>query len=121
MLAWRVCVKWQCRSKDRCRRVLKLPRNDNGVNPPLAFCSHVKGTVGVPKGSVSVAGPKRGESGSGVHVQDWVFTGISADVTDMAVRTAAKNGGLRRIDYADYELTSILGFVTVFNLVAYGE
>jgi len=96
-------------------------RNDNGVNPPRALCSHVCASMGVPKGPVAVGGRKSGESGTAVHVKDWVFTGLSADVTDMALRTAAKNGGLKRVDYADYELTSILGFVTVFDLVAYGE
>jgi len=77
--------------------------------------------MGVPKGSVSVAGPKRGESGSAVHVKEWVFTGLSANVTDMALKAAVENGGLKRVDYVDYELTSYAGFVTVFNLVAYGE
>jgi len=96
-------------------------RNDNGVNPPKAFCSHVRGSMGVPRHSVSVDGPKKGESGTAVHVNEWVFTGISANVTDMALASAVKNGGLTRVDYVDYELTSYLGFVTVFNLVAYGE
>jgi len=96
-------------------------RNDRGINPPKALCSTVRGSVGVPKGPVSVAGAKRGESGAGVHVKEWVFTGLSAEATDMALRKAAENGGLKRIDYADYEMTSVLGFVTVFNLVAYGE
>jgi len=77
--------------------------------------------MGVSKGPLSVAGPKKGESGTAVHVNEWVFTGISANVTDMALASAVKDGGLTRVDYVDYELTSYLGFVTIFNLVAYGE
>jgi len=95
--------------------------NRNGINPPSALCAHVRGSVGIPRGPVSVGGPKRGESGSAVHVKEWFFSGASANVTDMALKAAAESGGIRRIDYADYELTSYLGFVTVFNLVAYGE
>jgi len=96
-------------------------RNDNGVNPPAALCSNVRGSMGVPRHAVSVAGPKKGESGTSVHVKEWIYSGISANVTDMALKSAVENGGLTRVDYVDYELTSYLGFVTVFNLVAYGE
>jgi len=96
-------------------------RNDDGINPPAALCSRVRGTMGVPKAPVSVAGSKKGESGTSVHVKEWIYSGISANVTDMALKSAVENGGLTRVDYVDYEMTSYLGFVTVFNLVAYGE
>jgi len=95
--------------------------NENGINPPSALCAHVKGSMGVSKGPLPVGCFKKGESGKAVHVKEWVFSGISANVTDMALKAAAEDGRLGRIYYADYELTSYLGFVTVFNLVAYGE
>lgn len=95
--------------------------NRSGLRPPSALCSHVKGTVGVPREPVLVGGLKSGHTDVAVHLQEWVFTGASAGLVDMALAKAVENGGLRKVHYADYEQTSILGFVTVFNLTAYGE
>jgi len=96
-------------------------RNENGLMPPVAICSHVRATVGAPKGPVSVACLKSGEADISVHIKEWFFSGASAGLLDMTLAKAARNGGLTKIHYADYEQTSILGFVTVFNLIAYGE
>lgn len=95
--------------------------NGSGLTPPLAFVSHLRATVGVPRQPVECAELKSGRTDASVHVKEWVFTGISADIVDMAIAKAANDGRLKKIHYADYEMTSYLGFVTVFNLVAYGE
>lgn len=95
--------------------------NRNGLRPPSALCSHIKGTVSVPREPVLVGGLKTGHTDVAVHLKEWVFTGASAGLVDMALAKAVENGELRKVHYADYEQTSILGFVTVFNLTAYGE
>lgn len=98
-------------------------KNDTGFTPPVALCSHFRATVGCPRDSVpcGAAVAKIGRADGSVMVKEWVYSGISADVVDMALREAIANGGIRKLHYADYEQTSYLGFVTTFNLVAYGE
>ena len=95
--------------------------NRDGLNPPVALCSNIRGTIGVPKGSVPVAGPKVARTDATIHFKEWIFTGLSAGIIDMALENAVANSGLKKVYYADYEQTSYLGFVTVFNIVAYGE
>jgi len=91
--------------------------------PPPALCAHFKATVGCPRESIpsGTSAPKTGHTNGSVLVKEWIWSGLSADVIDMAVQSAAQNGGLKKVYYADYEQTSYLGFVTVFNVVAYGE
>lgn len=95
--------------------------NRNGLTPLSALCSKVKGTIGVPRESVPVGDLKTARTSSSLHFREWVFTGASAGLVDMALQNALSNGELKKVYYADYEQVSILGFVTVFNVTAYGE
>lgn len=95
--------------------------NRNGLTPPSALCSSFRGTVGVPKGAVPVGGLKSARTNAAVHLHEWAVTGASAGLIDMALQNALSNGELKKVYYADYEQVSILGFVTIFNLTAYGE
>ena len=95
--------------------------NQNGLTPPSALCSKVKGTIGVPKDPVPVGGLKTARTSASLHLHEWVFSGASAGLIDMALQNALSNGELKKVYYADYEQVSILGFVTVFNVTAYGE
>jgi len=97
--------------------------NKMGLHPPVALCSHFRATVGCPRESVpcGAAVEKIGRTDGSVMIKEWVYSGISADVVDMALKKAVENGGLKKLYYADYEQTSYFGFVTIFNLVAYGE
>ena len=96
-------------------------KNQNGLTPPSALCSKVKGTIGVPKDPVPVGGLKTARTSASLHLHEWVFSGASAGLIDMALQNALSNGELKKVYYADYEQVSILGFVTVFNVTAYGE
>ena len=96
-------------------------KNDAGLQPPSALCSNLRATVGCPKGPVCCPCPKQGKTDATVRLKEWVFTGISADVVDMALQEAVRDGKLKKVAYADYDQVSILGFVTVFSLTAYGE
>lgn len=96
-------------------------KNQNGLTPPSALCSIIKGTIGVPKGSVSVGNLKTARTSASLHLHEWVFSGASAGLIDMTLQNALSNGELKKVYYADYEQISIFGFVTVFNVTAYGE
>lgn len=96
-------------------------RNGDGLTPPSALCSKIKGTIGIPRESVPTVGLRSGCTDGTVHVKEWIFTGISAGMVNMALQDAVKNGVLKKVYYADYEQVSYLGFVTVFNITAYGE
>ena len=50
-----------------------------------------------------------------------MYTGLSTDICDMALRGAIANGELKKVYFADYEQKTFLGFVTVFTVTAYGE
>lgn len=96
--------------------------NHDGLQPPSAFCSHLSGTVGVPKCPLPIGEiRKSGKTGTSVIVKEWIFSGASVDVLDMTLRRAIENGGLKKVYYADYDQTSYLGFVTLFSVTAYGE
>lgn len=96
-------------------------KNGNGLVPPSALCSKLKCTVGVPKEPVPVAGLKSFRTDASVHVQEWIFSGASAGMLDMSIQAAIDKSGFRKVYYTDYEQISYLGFVTMFNLVVYGE
>ena len=96
-------------------------KNQNGLTPPSALCSVVTGTIGVSKGPVPVGNLKSARTHASVHLHEWVFSGASAGLIDMALQNAVANSGLKKVYYADYEQVSYLGFVTVFNVTAYGE
>lgn len=95
--------------------------NRDGLNPPVALCSNLRGTIGVPKEPIPFADLKSARTDATVHLKEWIFTGLSAGMVDMTLKNAVANSGLKKVYYADYEQTSYLGFVTVFNVVVYGE
>ena len=95
--------------------------NRGGLNPPVALFSTIKGTIGVPRDPIPMERLKSAKTDGTVHLREWVFSGISAGIVDMALQSAVAKGDLKKVYYADYEQTSYLGFVTVFNIVAYGE
>lgn len=45
--------------------------------------------------------------------------GIALDKCD--IETAARNGNLKTVNYADYELTSVLGLFARFTVIAHGD
>ena len=96
-------------------------KTQNGFTLPSALCSNIKGTIGVPKDPVPVGNLKTARTSASLHLHEWVFSGASAGLIDMALQNALSNCELKKVHYADYEQASILGFVTVFNVTAYGE
>jgi len=54
-------------------------------------------------------------------VRDVFFTGMDVAFENCDINTAAGNGGLSTVRYADYELLQFLGIFAVTKVRAYGE
>lgn len=96
-------------------------KNENNLVPPSGLVSDFRAPLVLPKEPISCTNLKVGTGSRSVFVKDWLYTGIGADVTDMALTEAVQSAHIQRLLYADYEQYSILGFVTVFTVTAYGE
>ena len=96
-------------------------KSDHGLVPPSGAITDFRAPLVVPRGPVSCENLKVGKGSRSVYLKEWVYTGISVDVTDMLLEQAARSAGITRICFADYEQYSILGFVTVFTVTVYGE
>ena len=96
-------------------------RGDRTLVPPTGFYAHFRAPLTVNREPVPCEGLKSGTSSGSVYLKEWVYSGISADVCDMALREAIANGDLKEVYFADYEQQTFLGFVTVFTVTAYGK
>jgi hypothetical protein len=54
-------------------------------------------------------------------VQDPLLTGINLAWGDASVETAAEEGGINTVHYADYEVLNVLGIFVRFTTHAYGD
>lgn len=63
---------------------------------------------------------KQGEAKSS-YVGLPVYSALSVGWDDAMIAKAAENGGLKQVEYADYELMSILGVYAEFTVHAYGK
>ena len=96
-------------------------KGDRTIVPPSGFYAHFRAPLTVNREPVPCEDLKSGTSSGSVYLKEWVYSGISADVCDMALREAMENGGLKKVYFADYEQQTFLGFVTVFKVTAYGK
>ena len=96
-------------------------RNENALVPPSGLVSDFSAPLVMPRESVPCTGLKVGKGGKSYYVKEWLYSGLGVDVCDMALKEAIANGGINRLLFADYHQYSILGFVTVFTVTAYGE
>ena len=63
---------------------------------------------------------KRGEATS-LYLADPFFTGLSIAWDQCDIQTAAKNGHLEKIHYADYSAMQFLGVIGKTTITAYGD
>ena len=96
-------------------------KGDRTLVPPTGLYAHFRAPLSVNREPVPCTGLKSGTTSTSVYVKEWVYSGISANVCDMALQTAIKNGDLKKVYFADYEQQSFLGFITIFTVTAYGE
>jgi len=84
------------------------------VVPPLATTfTSVQAPVDITYNLTEI-GSKKGEATS-VGVLGLLAFG------DASVKTAARDGNLKRVDHIGYEYTNVLGLVTFYTTVVYGE
>lgn len=95
--------------------------NEAGINPPPALVCKVRTTIGVPKGEFDAQPPKSYQCSSGYFVKDWIFSGLSVGVDNHAIKHAAEEGGLKEIEFAEYELISCLGLINQLTVTVYGR
>jgi len=96
-------------------------KGDRTLVPPSGLYAHFRAPISVNRAPVPCENLKSGTSSTSVYVKEWVYSGISADVCDMALDDAIRNGNLNKVYFADYEQQTFLGFVTLFSVTAYGE
>ncbi|MCK4899054.1 MAG: hypothetical protein KAS38_09765, partial [Anaerolineales bacterium] len=84
------------------------------VVPPIAATfTSVQAPVDITYNLTEI-GSKKGEAGS-VCILGLLAFG------DCSVKTAAKDGNLKRVDHIGYEYTNVLGLVSFYTTVVYGE
>ena len=96
-------------------------KGERTLVPPTGLYAHFRAPLSVNRETVPCANLKSGTGSNAVYVKEWVFTGISIDVCNMALRDAIEDGGLTKVYFADYEQQTFLGFITLFKVTAYGE
>jgi len=96
-------------------------KGDRTLVPPTGLYAHFRAPLSVNRAPVPCANLKSGTGSKSVYVKEWVYTGLSAEVCDMALREAIADGNLKKVCFADYEQETFLGFVTLFKVTAYGE
>ena len=96
-------------------------KGDKTLVPPTGLYAHFRAPLSVNREPVPCANLKSGTGSKAVYVKEWVYTGLSAEVCDMALREAIEDGKLTKVYFADYEQQTFLGFVTLFKVTAYGE
>ena len=96
-------------------------KGDKTLVPPTGLYAHFRAPITVNRESVPCENLKSGTGSRTVYLKEWVYTGLSADICDMALREAIEDGKLQKVYFADYEQQTFLGFVTLFKVTAYGE
>ena len=96
-------------------------KGEKTLVPPTGLYAHFRAPITVNREPVPCENLKSGTGSSAVYLKEWVYTGLSADICDMALREAVEDGKLKKVYFADYEQQTFLGFVTLFKVTAYGE
>ena len=96
-------------------------KGDRTLVPPTGLYAHFRAPLSVNRESIPCDNLKSGTGSRSVYLKEWVYTGLSAEICDMALREAIENGKLKKVYFADYEQETFLGFVTLFKVTAYGE
>ena len=96
-------------------------KGDKTLVPPTGLYAHFRAPLSVNRESVPCDNLKTGTGSRAVYLKEWVYTGLSADICDMALREAIEDGQLKKVYFADYEQETFLGVVTLFKVTAYGE
>jgi hypothetical protein len=55
------------------------------------------------------------------YVHDIIFTGLDFAWSDAGLKDAADNGGIKAVEYADYQYMLVMGVFGKFTVTAYGR
>jgi hypothetical protein len=90
------------------------------VKPPMGILyTHYCAPLSVNSTNFVAGGPE-GKSYT-MAVRDPYLTGQGVSWAESAIQEAARQGGLKKVHYADYELLEILSFYCRFTVKVYGE
>ncbi len=96
-------------------------KGDRTLVPPTGLYAHFRAPLTVNREPVPCENLKSGTGSQSIYFKEWVYTGLSTDICDMALREAIEDGKFTKVYFADYEQETFLGFVTIFKVTAYGE
>ena len=97
-----------------CATVFTVP-----VRPPMGvLITNYKAPLTVNFHETPVC-TKRGVA-STLYFRDFLLTGMDFGWGEAGIDDAAKNGNLKTVEYADYEMLSVLGVFGKFTVVARG-
>ena len=96
-------------------------KNDRAIVPPPALISNVIAPLTIPAEPISGENLKKGTASESLYVHEYIFTGISATIWTPTIEKAMRKGRLKKLHYAEYQMTSILGYITTFTVTTYGE
>ena len=90
------------------------------VQPPagILFTQH-RAPLSINSSGVPTGG-KVGTA-STMYVRDVIITGMGIAWDDASIEAAAREGGITKIHYADYEVLSVLGVFGQFTVRVHGE
>lgn len=90
------------------------------VRPPIGlFFSRLKAPLAIGSGTFPARPKKKGEATT-FFIQEPLF-GTSYAWGDASVKSAARKAGIRRIDFADVEISVYIGLVGTLKVTVYGE
>ena len=92
------------------------------VVPPVGFAfEHVKAPLSIHYIRTEANPPKEGTARTR-YVCGWPIMMIASFAwEDASIESAAKQGGINEVAYADYELFNVLGIYSEFTVHAYGK
>ena len=96
-------------------------KGERTLVPPTGLYAHFRAPLSVNREPVPCDNRRSGTGSRAGYLKEWVSSGVSAALCNMALRDAIEDGGLKKVYFADYEQQTFLGFVTIFKVTAYGE
>lgn len=93
------------------------------VKPPPGFIyQDLSAPLSVNYGATKVQPTKTGTA-STRFISLWPLFGpvVSFGLDDASIETAARNGGIKQVTYADYKMFNVLGVFSEFTVIAHGD
>ena len=97
-------------------------RNDKSIVPPPGLFADFSAPLTAITEPIPCKNLKVGTASKNLYVWTWpILPFISVSDCDATLETAMKEGGMKKVYFADYHQNSFFGLVTRFTVTAYGE